>query len=383
MQTKLSVAQKKSLIQRYQVFCLLNDAELQALAEISHEKSIPAEQIITREDEIIDKVYLIISGEAHVFKTITSQQDVKLIKVAVLTANDAIGLNETGFFSSTLFRTAMVKAASPMQVLEINVVDFQKFLSSPSILYPALKTNSEKILFMYFMNQSGLLKQFSQEQIQSIANKTYKFKEDKDSVLFRQNDKADKVYFLINGNVQIINTEYGDEHILKVIEPPQIFGESAFLVDGYRNATAKTQTDCEFFVLKVSEIKEILDKQSENALYDALGSIRIKQLRPKKIAEEIEKDDLLILKDKQGGQHRLTAKEMDIYKAIKNNDTIADLLNKQDLKQYEFSLHDLYDEILKFYHMGVIDLPIEALKKRKLALSGIRKWWQKFFGKTC
>lgn len=380
MPVNQSISEKIAFIQQYPVFSLLGNEDLNALAKISTEKFFAQEDIITKQDDIIDKLYLIIEGQANVYKTIVSDDhEAKLIKVAVLSANDAIGLNESGFFSSTLFRTAMVKALTKMRVLEINVQDFQKFLSNPSILYPALKNVSEKILFMHFMNQSGLLKQFSQEQIQSIANNTTKLSVKKNTDLFKQADPADKIYFLIKGNVEIISTEHGEEHLLKLIEPPNIFGESAFFSEGQRNATARTKSDCDFFVLEASKIKEILDKQSENSLYDTLGSIRIKQLRPKKIGEEVNRE-VNIIKDPQGIEHQLTDKEMDIYKAIKTNDTIADILKKPQLKQYKLNLHDLYDELLKLYKTGIIELPLEALKLKKYGFNRIINFVKKLFG---
>lgn len=377
----LSIAEKKSVIQIHPVFCLLSDAHIHKLAEITEEIVFKPDEFITREGDLIDSVYFIVKGKAEVFKTVDSSKDIKFIKVATLTTNDAIGLNESGFFSNTLFRTAMVKAVEEVVALKINLIDFQKFLTKPSVLYPALKTVNEKILFMYFMQKSGFLQQFSQEQIQSIANKTEKRSIKKNAILFKQNDKADKVYFLLKGNVQIINTDYGYEHILKIFEPPNIFGESAFLKEGYRNATAKTETDCDFFILDVNKIQEIMDKQSENALFEALGTMRIKQLRPKKIAKEIQVEDILILEDKKGYRHKLSEKESKIYLSINKNDTLAEILNKPLLREYELTLHDLYDEMLKFYHMGIIELPIKNLKQDFVSHKGIKKWIYKLFRK--
>lgn len=381
MQSHHSIKEKIAFIQQYPIFCLLSDEDLNELAQISIEKVFQQGDVITQEDDIIDKVYLIIEGQGDVYKNILSENKSKLVKVAILTANDAIGINESGFFSSTLFRTAMVKAATVMRVLEINIIDFQKFLSSPSVLYPALKTVSEKILFMHFMKISGLLKKFSQEQIQAIANKTTKLHVSKNTVLFKQGDFADKIYFLTQGNVEIIGTDNEEEHILTVIESPKIFGESAFFSEGRRNATARTGTDCTFFVLEVNAIKEILDKQSADALYDALGGIRIKQLRPQKTGKEVRTDNLLVIQDKSGVEHKLTVKEMAVYRAIKTNDTIADLLKKPELKEYNFSLHDLYDEILKLHQMAIINLPFEDLKGNKHSFNKITQYFKKLFWK--
>ena len=62
-----------------------------------------------------------------------------------------------------------------------------------------------------------------------------------DEVVFRQGDKGDRLYIVVNGTVQIVNENAGPPTaIIAELGPGQCFGEMALISDQPRNATART-----------------------------------------------------------------------------------------------------------------------------------------------
>jgi NADH:ubiquinone reductase (H+-translocating) len=62
-----------------------------------------------------------------------------------------------------------------------------------------------------------------------------------DEVVFRQGDKGDRLYIVVNGKIQIVNERPGQPTaIIAELGPGQCFGEMALISDQPRNATART-----------------------------------------------------------------------------------------------------------------------------------------------
>jgi NADH dehydrogenase len=62
-----------------------------------------------------------------------------------------------------------------------------------------------------------------------------------DEVVFRQGDKGDRLYIVVNGKIQIVNERPGQPTaIIAELGPGQCFGEMALISDQPRNATVRT-----------------------------------------------------------------------------------------------------------------------------------------------
>src|SRR6185437_7831775 len=94
-----SIKMRESFIAHYPLFCLLNPNDIHDLALLAKEVSFAAETIIIHEGDLVDAVYLIMSGTAKVTRSITTVGKTEIIPIAHLTKGDAIGLTQTGFFS--------------------------------------------------------------------------------------------------------------------------------------------------------------------------------------------------------------------------------------------------------------------------------------------
>lgn len=123
---------RKRLIRNQKCFINLNEKEVDMLATLLVDRTYMPGNVIVKEGESVDSIYMIVSGDAEVFRTHLENHETRNEKLATLTEGGAIGLNDYGFFSLTGRRTATVIAATEMTTLRLSVVVFRGF----ALAYP-------------------------------------------------------------------------------------------------------------------------------------------------------------------------------------------------------------------------------------------------------
>jgi CRP-like cAMP-binding protein len=123
---------KKSYIKKQQCFTKLYDNEIEELAGLLIEKHVRAGTVIVTEGDLVDKVFLIVSGDADVRIAEIKDRKLSYKSVATLKPGASIGLNETGFYSLSGKRTATVISNTDMVLLELSVAKFHGF----ALAYP-------------------------------------------------------------------------------------------------------------------------------------------------------------------------------------------------------------------------------------------------------
>lgn len=125
---------RKDLIKKQTCFSKLNDKELEVLAALFTEQYKRAGDVIVTQGDDVDSVYLIVHGSADVQNITYNNQMPQKTSLATLSDGQAIGLNETGFYSLSGRRTATVVASSDITLLRLSVAAFNGFaLSNPRV----------------------------------------------------------------------------------------------------------------------------------------------------------------------------------------------------------------------------------------------------------
>ncbi len=138
MEEAVSTDQKHALIKSQPCFKVLTDNEISELSELFIDKPFKAGEVVVTEGEIVDSVYLIVSGTAEVQHAWVDNGKIKIDKLADLGPGQAIGLSASGLFSLSGLRTATVIAKTDMQLLRMNVTLFNGFVLSHSNVSKAL-----------------------------------------------------------------------------------------------------------------------------------------------------------------------------------------------------------------------------------------------------
>ncbi|MCC2667169.1 MAG: hypothetical protein K0S63_1085 [Gammaproteobacteria bacterium] len=123
---------KKSFVKKQACFGQLTDNEIEALADLLVEKKFNAGETIVTEGDLVDEVFLIVSGQADVRLITLKDHLIHAKSIATLSVGDAIGLNESGFYSLSGRRTATVVAMTDMVTLQLSVAKFHGF----ALAYP-------------------------------------------------------------------------------------------------------------------------------------------------------------------------------------------------------------------------------------------------------
>jgi CRP-like cAMP-binding protein len=144
----VDLASKKKILCAQACFSQLTGKETEELAALLIEKHFTPGQVIVTEGERVDSVYLIVSGLAEVRHVTLKNSVTQVTPIATLRAGDAIGLNETGFYSLSGLRTATVVAISEMVLLYLSVAAFHGFALSHSRVNEIMHRNAQSMLGM-------------------------------------------------------------------------------------------------------------------------------------------------------------------------------------------------------------------------------------------
>jgi CRP/FNR family cyclic AMP-dependent transcriptional regulator len=132
MNERMDISLQMDLVKKQPLFFQLTESETEELAALFSEKIVEAGEVIVKEGEPVDCIYLIASGTADV-RHIEMQNDVAVASsLAILSFGDAIGLNETGLYSLSGKRTASVVALTAMILYRLNVTAFNGFVLAHS-----------------------------------------------------------------------------------------------------------------------------------------------------------------------------------------------------------------------------------------------------------
>ena len=138
MDEKVDLKYKKFLVGSQPCFKVLNEEEITELTELFVEKHYKSGDVIVTEGDIVESVFLIVSGIAEVQHVWVDNGAIRADKLAELGPEQSIGLSVTGLYSLTGRRTATVVAKTDMVLLRLNVTVFNGFVLSHTHVAKAL-----------------------------------------------------------------------------------------------------------------------------------------------------------------------------------------------------------------------------------------------------
>lgn len=111
------------------------------------------------------------------------------------------------------------------------------------------------------LKKVNLFEELKHNDIVTIANQFEPEYYPINAIIVNQGDYGDKVYFIIEGSVEIfIIDKEGKENVLTILNSGNYFGELAILIDGFRNSSARAKTVCHIVSLTKLKFNAILDE---------------------------------------------------------------------------------------------------------------------------
>ncbi len=266
-QPTVSLKERQDLIKAFPCFAMLTPAQSEEMVALMREIQFePLEQIVA-ENDLVDSVYVIVRGEAEVTREAQTKYRKKMVKVpvAALGAGEGIGLNDTGFYSTTGKRTATVTAVTDMLLLRLDIKDLYGFLKKNN-LELSMYAASLQMLRMRFIKQSLPFSKLSHERLQWLANHVEDVVAPAGQIIFSQGEQGDKCYLIRSGKIEIVSKdENGQEQQLALLKAPVLFGEATLITHSPRNATARVVEDSELLLLRHEHLSELIESEGNVA----------------------------------------------------------------------------------------------------------------------
>jgi CRP-like cAMP-binding protein len=146
MDESVDISVQIKLIKKQPLFSQLTDAEADELASLFTEKKVAIGEKVVKEGDPVDSFYLIASGTAEVRISTFVDNKRETKSVATLNPGDAIGLNETGFYSLSGKRTATVIALTEMVVYRMGMAPFHGFTLAHSHVSEIMHKHTENVM---------------------------------------------------------------------------------------------------------------------------------------------------------------------------------------------------------------------------------------------
>jgi putative peptide zinc metalloprotease protein len=330
----ITVVQRQTLIKALTCFSMLSDSESHELAMLMVEENYTSGQAIVIEEELVDRVYIIVHGQAEVTHQVMTKKVLKKTKitrvpVAVIGPGDAIGLNDTGFFSKTGKRTATVTATTPVQAIMLDLKNLHLFLEKYPHIQSAMHAATTQMLRMRLIKQSLPFARLSHERIQWLAAQVEEVSVPAGAIIFKQGEQGDRCYLIRSGQVEIVVAdEDGTERRLAVLKSPTLFGEATMITHAPRNATARALEKTELLQLQHKHLSELLETESNVAnMFMTLMVDRSRPAQNPHVSEHhrttADGQEIIILKNPDNGSYfKLSAEGWFIWQQLNGKQTM-------------------------------------------------------------
>lgn len=333
----ISQSERVALIQFVPLFSMLDKKQLEELANLMKEVSFQAGETIVQEDALIDCVDIIYSGQAEITRKVESKR--KLLKknktreipIGKITSGDTIGLNATGFFSTTNKRTATVTALTQVKLLQLDLKELHEFLHKYH-LFSSMDAAADRMLRIQLIKESLPFRKLKQERLEWLAKKVEEVSYPPGKIIFSQGEVGDRCYLIRSGKVEIIGKdEAGKERSLAILKSPTLFGEATLMTHAPRNATAKALDHVDMLILKHNYLSELIETESNVAsMFMSLMLDRSKPLQNTHVTDHhfvaADEQEIVILKNPDSGNYfKLSQEGWYIWQQLDGKKTMQDI----------------------------------------------------------
>jgi putative peptide zinc metalloprotease protein len=355
------------LLKNLCLFATLSPVELKELAGLFNEVAYSTGDLITEENKIIDSVLVITAGKAEVSRHTSYQGQVQIEILEVLSAGEAIGLDDTGFFSKTALRTATITAITPVSALRMELDVIKKFFLEHPLILSEVQKELDNIMIHTFIKKLEPFAEISHDLLQEIKLYIEVIELPAETIIFRQGDTAECCYLLCSGEIDVIlSTAEGSERSIATVEAGELLGEIALFTDSKRNATIKTITHCKLLVIKRKQFEQLV--QHGVGASDALTLIMMERHRPLQCEgvtihrrEDAEKNNIVILKNQKNGAYMKTSEEgLFVWQQLDGEHTLQDIAVAYFYQYHKLAIETIGNLVLQLMQSGFVKAPVFA-----------------------
>jgi ATP-binding cassette subfamily B protein len=262
-------------LQRSALFRFLPEATLGHLRPLLREQHFGFGEVIVRQGDAADSLYVVLSGRARAIKI---DQNGTEIALATLRAGDVFGeaaLEDGGV------RNAMVRCSTAVEALRLDRAEFlQLCRERPELGQQIEVTKRYRALhgFLYEFSNFGRLPAAALRQ---LIEKLEPVEVKKGELIIREGDAAGPMFILEKGRARAFFGNNGRERNRAFYRDGDFFGELSILNGSPRTASVEAFSDCRLLALAPREVEELKKNFPE---FTRLLEERLAQYQAKKDA---------------------------------------------------------------------------------------------------
>lgn len=254
-QILVSHVHRVELFGRASVFATLPAVIIDHMAKSSRECSFKKNDLIIREGDIADCIYLIAKGEVSITKKTPADE----IELAKLGAGEVFG--EMGLLSADSVRTASVLAGSECILLQLSRSDFELLLQEFHYLKKSFTKIAETNEFAGALKRHAYFAAIDTSTLRLLAKRLQTLVVDPGTVVIHQNEMGESCYYLKSGEVEVTRAGTdGKIEKLATLHAGDIFGEASVLTDLPRNATVTATAQTKLLVIPKQDLVRIMEE---------------------------------------------------------------------------------------------------------------------------
>jgi CRP-like cAMP-binding protein/predicted acylesterase/phospholipase RssA len=243
------------------VFRDLPSAELNLLADGLTSVDLAAGEVLFRQGDPGDSLYVVRSGALQVVVALPTGQEHELAR---LESGDLVG--EMALVHRQP-RAATVRATAPSTVLRISAASLERlFAVSPTARSRVLEVISRRLPSLHLASVP-LFAGLGADALAELDLETNWMRLAGGQTLFRQGDPADYLYVVSRGRLEVvIEGERGRPEVVRQLGRGDVVGEVAIFTGAPRNATVRAIRDAELVRLSKVDLDRFLERHPRGAI---------------------------------------------------------------------------------------------------------------------
>lgn len=358
---ELTLTQRLVLLARAPRLASLSAASLEALAASLTEERHPAGAVVAREGEPAERIYVVAHGRADLH----ASGPLGSVSLGTLAAGDLFC--DVQLDDAACRRHATLTAVTSLVLLALDRPAWATLACAHPDVVAAFAAARETLLVEQFLKQATPFATLAPEQLADLAARLERITVPAGTEIVRQGDEGDACYLLHAGRAEVVATvDDAPERRIATLYPGKLFGESALLTEAPRNATVRALEPCDLFVLRRSELLEVMgeDRRVARELFHMVHQHSRPRQAPGVTAyprATPEGETITILRNAAGKYYRLSPQGWFIWQRLDGRHTLRDIALDYHREFHAFA-PDAIAEVVD--GLGEADFLQERLLKR-------------------
>jgi CRP/FNR family cyclic AMP-dependent transcriptional regulator len=126
------------------------------------------------------------------------------------------------------------------------------------------------------LSTSPLFDMLSNQELEYVADLSRPRRFTAGQVIFEEGDLGDSLYVIASGEVEVVRpSSKGEPRVIKVLGPPEFFGEMSLIDKEYRSATVRARTDAELLHLTAENLTTFRKQHRDGFAFVVINIARV------------------------------------------------------------------------------------------------------------